>query len=150
VCSRRRAAPRPSRSGSPRNCSRKLDALGGQNVTEDSLLFSGTQFILPEQMEGKIDEVVDFLNDWDRQQNAEFEFVRTFNFQPFDGAAAFNRAMKRVFATTGIGKATFSFFGKQPPQYRSVPAGPGGRPSRFRGGRSTSRSWMRRSSSARP
>ena len=105
----------------------KLDALGGQSVTEDSLIFTGTQFILPEQMEGKIDEVVDFLTDWDKQQNAEFQFVKTFNFKPADGAAAFNRAMKRVFGTTGIGKATFSFFGKQPPQYRSVPAGPGGK-----------------------
>jgi transitional endoplasmic reticulum ATPase len=104
----------------------KLDALGGQTVTEDSLVFTGTQFILPQQMEGKIDEVVGFLTEWDQQQNAEFEFVRTFNFKPADGAAAFNRAMKRVFGTTGIGKATFSFFGKQPPQYRSVPAGPGG------------------------
>ena len=105
----------------------KLDALGGQNVTEDSLIFAGTQFVLPEQMAGKIDEVVDFLTDWDQQQNAEFEFVRRFNFKPADGAAAFNRAMKRVFGTVGIGKATYSFFGKQPPQYRSVPAGPGGK-----------------------
>jgi transitional endoplasmic reticulum ATPase len=104
----------------------KLDALGGQNVTEDSLVFAGTQFILPEQMAGKIDEVVDFLTDWDQQQNAEFEFVRTFNFKPADGAAAFQRAMKRVFGTTGIGKATYSFFGKQPPQYRSIPCGPRG------------------------
>lgn len=105
----------------------KLDALGGQNVTEDSLVFEGTQFVLPQQMEGKIDEVVGFLQEWDQQQNAEFEFVRKFNFKPFDGAAAFSRAMKRVFGTTGIGKATFSFFGKQPPQYRSVPSGPGGK-----------------------
>jgi transitional endoplasmic reticulum ATPase len=104
----------------------KLDALGEQNVTEDSLTFAGTQFILPEQMEGKIDEVVDFLQDWDQQQNAEFRFIRTFNYKPLDGAAAFQRAMKRVFGTTGIGKATFSFFGKEPPQYRSVPSGPGG------------------------
>lgn len=105
----------------------KLDALGAQNVTEDSLLFEGTQFVLPKQMEGKIDEVVEFLNDWDEQQNAEFKFIRTFNFKPLDGAAAFNRAMKKVFGTTGIGKATFSFFGKEPPQYRSIPAGPGGK-----------------------
>jgi len=105
----------------------KLDALGSQNVTEDSLIFTGTQFILPAQMEGNIGEVVAFLTDWDGQQNAEFQFVRRFNFKPLDGAAAFNRAMKRVFGTTGIGKATFSmFFGKQPPQYRSIPAGPGG------------------------
>lgn len=105
----------------------KLDELGGQNVTEDSLTFAGSQFILPEQMEGKIDEVVDFLQEWDQQQTAEFEFVRKFNFRPLDGAAAFARAMKRVFGTTGVGKAQFSFFGKQPPQYRSIPVGPGGK-----------------------
>ncbi len=104
----------------------KLDELGGQNVTEDALLFTGTQFVLPEQMEGKIDEVVEFLTDWNLQQNAEFQFLRTFNFKPTDGAAAFTRAMKRVFGTTGIGKATYSFFGKRPPQYRSIPSGPGG------------------------
>jgi len=77
-------------------------------------------------MKGKIDEVVDFLSDWDKQQNAEFQFIKQFMFKPADGAAALNRAMKKVFGTTGIGKATFSFFGKQPPQYRSVPSGPGG------------------------
>jgi transitional endoplasmic reticulum ATPase len=105
----------------------KLDALGERNVTEDSLVFDGTQFILPKQMEGKIDEVVDFLQEWDEQQNAEYEFVGTFPFKPADGAAAFSRAMKRVFGTTGIGKAQYSIFGKQPPQYRSVPAGPRGK-----------------------
>ena len=105
----------------------KLDALGTQNVTEGSLVFEGDRFVLPASMAGKIDEVVDFLNDWDQQQNAEFEFVRQFNYKPFDGAAAFSRSMKRVFGTTGIGKATYSFFGKQPPQYRSIQVGPGGK-----------------------
>lgn len=105
----------------------KLDALGEQNVTDDSLIFRGSQFILPEQMAGKIDEVVDFLTDWDTQQNSEFEFSTKFNYKPADGAAAFNRAMMRVFGTVGIGKATYSMFGKQPPQYKSIKVGARGK-----------------------
>lgn len=102
-----------------------LDALGGQAVGEDSLIFRGSQFILPASMEGNLPGAVRYLNDWDKQQNTEFSFSRTYHHRPYDGAAAFERAMKRVFGTSGIGQATHSFFGTNPPQYRTVASGPG-------------------------
>ncbi len=100
-----------------------LDELGGKNVGEDSLLFQGTQFILPESLHGDISAAVDYLQEWDEQQNTEFEFSHQFNYRPFDGAAAFERAMKRVFGSSGIGKATATMFGRIPPRYRSISSG---------------------------
>jgi transitional endoplasmic reticulum ATPase len=101
-----------------------LDALGGQTVGDDSLIFRGTQFILPASMEGDVLGAMRYLEDWDEQQNTEFEFTRTYHNRPFDGAAAFERAMNRVFGTSGVGRATFSMFGRTPPQYRSIATGP--------------------------
>lgn len=102
-----------------------LDALGGQTVGDDSLVFAGQKFILPADMEGDIRGAVRYLEDWDEQQNTEFSFSRTYNYRPYDGAAAFERAMKRVFGTSGIGKKTYSLFGSNPPEYRTIPSGPG-------------------------
>jgi len=100
-----------------------LDALGGQNVTEDALIFQGSQFVLPANMEGDIAGAVKYLRNWAEQQKATFNFSRTFKFRPYDGAAAFERAMKRVFGSTGIGRATVTFFGSRPPEYQSIPSG---------------------------
>ncbi len=49
---------------------------------------------------------------------------RSFPYRPLDGAAAFERAMMRVFGTVGIGKTVFSMFGVQPPEYRTIAVGP--------------------------
>ena len=101
-----------------------LDALGGASIGDDSLIFTGQRFILPADMEGNLRGAVRYLQNWDEQQNTTFSFSRTYNNRPFDGAAAFERAMKRVFGTSGIGKATFSLFGSNPPEYRTIATGP--------------------------
>lgn len=105
-----------------------LDELGGRNVSEDALLFTGTQFILPEAMSGDITGVIKYLKDWDAQQNTMTSFSRTYDYRPFDGAAAFNRAMVRLFGTTGIGKTQAGgfFSADQPPEFKSIPSGPRG------------------------
>lgn len=100
-----------------------LDELGGRNVGEDALIFTGTKFILPETMSGDIQGVIKYLKKWDDQQNTETTFSREYNYRPFDGAAAFDRAMKRIFGTTGIGKAHEGFFSSSPPALRSIAAG---------------------------
>lgn len=102
-----------------------LDALGGATVGDDSLIFTGTQFILPAAMEGDLPGAIRYLKDWHEQQSTTFRFTRTYHNRPYDGAAAFERAMKRVFGTSGIGKATMSFFGSNPPEYLTVASGPG-------------------------
>lgn len=101
-----------------------LDALGGQVVGDNSLTFAGEQFILPSVMEGNVEGAIEYLEDWKEQQETEFSFSRSYRYRPWDGAAAFERAMLRVFGTSGTGKATYSFFGKNPPEYRTIPTGP--------------------------
>lgn len=103
-----------------------LDELGGHQVGEDSIQFTGQQIILPEDMQGKMDQVVRFLEEYEEGMNTHFAMSRTFNYRPYDVAAAFDRAMKRVFGVSGVGKAQFSFFGVTPPEYISVPSGPNG------------------------
>lgn len=97
-----------------------LDKLGAQTVGEDSLLFEGERFILPANMKGRLSSAIRYLHEYEEQQEREFAFSRTFNFRPWDGANAFQRAMKRLFGTTGVGVKIQSFFGDIPPQYRTI------------------------------
>lgn len=100
-----------------------LDELGGRSVGEDAIVFTGTQVVLPADMEGKLDRVREFLEEYEESQEAHFSFKRAFNYRPYDVAAAFDRAMKRVFGVGGIGRAQFSFFGVTPPEYVTVNSG---------------------------
>lgn len=97
-----------------------LAELGGFTVADDALIFSGSKFVLPEQYQGNVQAAEQFLHDWRRSQDKETSFSRTFNYRPWDGAAAFDRAMKRVFGTSGLGKTTFSMLGANPPQQISI------------------------------
>lgn len=103
----------------------ELDRLGGKTVGEDSLIFEGTKFILPKSMEGNLPAARKYLKEWEEQQDTEFEFSKSFPYKPYDGAAAFERAMKRAFGTSGIGAATRTMFGSNPPAYVTVASGPG-------------------------
>jgi len=97
-----------------------LDALGKTRVGEDGLIFRGTQFVLPASMAGDIPGAVKYLKDYQEQQENEFQFSRAFNYRPWDGAAAFQRAMRRVFGSSGVGVPIQTFFGKILPEFRSV------------------------------
>lgn len=105
-----------------------LAALGSSSVTDDDLIFEGTKFVLPAHFgsgTSGADRGIKYLQDWKNQQQETFTFQRTFAYRPWDGAAAFDRAMRRVFGTSGIGKAVESFFGSRPPQMVSITVGPG-------------------------
>lgn len=104
-----------------------LDALGGLTVQEDSLVFEGTRIVLPESMEGHVGDAVIYLNDYQRQQEKTYSYTRVYPFRPYDGAAAFERTMKTIFGSTGIGKTIpASFFSpEQPPEFRTIKIGPG-------------------------
>lgn len=98
-----------------------LAALGGQTIQDDALEYSGDKFILPKQYESRpISAVIEFLEAYDAEQNNRFEINRKFNFHPYDVANAFQRTLKRLFGTTGFGKAQYSLFGRTPPQYATV------------------------------
>lgn len=101
----------------------ELLRLGGGRVSDDDLVFEGKKFIIPETMTPK--RAIDYLKAHIAQQEEETSFSRTFRYRPWDGANAFQEALRKVFGTAGIGKATYSFFGKNPPQLVSINVGPG-------------------------
>ena len=102
-----------------------LTALGSGAVGDDSIVFEGTRIVLPENLRGPngLDRAAKILLDHKRQQEQSFSFSRTFPFRPFDGAAAFERALMRLFGTAGVGKSV-SFFGREfPPELITVDIG---------------------------
>lgn len=101
----------------------KLDELSGEQVSDDAVVFRGAQFVLPEVLDGDLAKGVDFLRQIAQAEEAEFNFNRTYNYRPNDGAAAFQRAMLRVFGTSGVGKRTYTLFGSHPPEYISIAVG---------------------------
>lgn len=97
-----------------------LAQLGGQVVGDDDLIFRGKQFILPESMEGNLRGAIDYLRQQEAQAEEHFTFDRKFNYRPFDGANAFELAMKRMWGTAGIGKPIATMFGDVPPRYITI------------------------------
>lgn len=102
-----------------------LDALGSRTIGDDSLIYRGDKFILPANMKGNLQGVVQYLRDYEEQQEKSFEFTRSFNYRPWDGANAFQNAMKRVFGTTGTGVSVFTMFGQEiKPEFKTVNVSP--------------------------
>lgn len=99
---------------------RVLDKLGQHRVGEDGLIFQGTKFVLPETMRGQIGTAIRYLVDYEEQQENKFTFSRSYDYRPWDGAAAFQRAMRRVFGSSGIGLTIKHFFGETPPEFRTI------------------------------
>lgn len=97
-----------------------LDQLGQSRVGEDGLVFEGSKFVLPATMRGKIGSAIKYLRDYEEQQENLFNFNRVFTYRPWDGAAAFQRAMRRVFGSSGVGVTIQTFFGEIPPEFRSI------------------------------
>lgn len=102
-----------------------LAALGKISVGEDGLVFEGDKFILPTQYQGNLKGARSFLESWERDREQHYGYSRVYRFRPWDGAAAFQRALKMMFNHTGVGKARHSFFGTTPPQFVSIEIGPG-------------------------
>lgn len=101
-----------------------LDELGKLTTGDDSLIFEGTKFVLPESMQGNIPVAIKYLQDWDKSMNQTFEFDRRFNYRPWDGAYAFNNAMLKMFGTAGIGQSIETMFGEIKPSYVSINVSP--------------------------
>lgn len=101
-----------------------LDALGAASVKDDSIRFENDSIVLPKQFDGNLPAAANFIMDIFHSEEEEFEFGRTFKFRPWDGAAAFQRALYSVFGTTGLGKAVQTMFGKKPPALVSISVSP--------------------------
>lgn len=103
----------------------QLDALGRLQVSDEALIFEGEKFILPKHMEGNIGGAAKYLLDYEKAQQKAFNFSKVFQYRPFDGAAAFQRTMMKVFGSMGIGKSTFGFFGEEyKPEIRTISISP--------------------------
>jgi hypothetical protein len=100
-----------------------LDELGKLSVKDDSVKFDGDNLVLPQRFSGNLLEAAAFIEQIHESEEQEYEFDRTFKYRPWDGAAAFQRALYRVFGTVGIGKTTQTFFGPQPPKLISISVG---------------------------
>jgi transitional endoplasmic reticulum ATPase len=100
-----------------------LAHLGGGLMQEDALKFSGNEFIIPTQYNGRLAEAAAFLLSWSEQQEAEMDMKRSFPYRPYDVAHAAQATMKKLFGTTGTGQAIQSLFGSIPPEFISVPTG---------------------------
>lgn len=100
-----------------------LAMLGETQVSQETLRFEGREFIIPATMD--VDDALDFLSEYKRTQNEETEFSRTFKHRPWDGAYALQAALRKLTGTSGIPKATWSFFGgKEPPPLMTINIGP--------------------------
>lgn len=102
-----------------------LEALGGLTVGDDSIKFEGEQIILPAQYEGNVAAAENYLRRYREDQENTFSFTKSFNYRPWDVANAFQNAMKNNFGTVGLGKETVTFFGTNPPQYKTIDIGVG-------------------------
>lgn len=103
-----------------------LAKLAGEKFNEDEITREGTKLVLPESMTPQ--KAVKVLNAHIEQQETTTTFSKTFPYRPWDGALAFQRAVKRLTGTTGIGKGTAmgglaGFGGSNPPQMLNVPTG---------------------------
>jgi len=100
----------------------KLAELSGSKLTDDQVVRKGSALILPETMDPA--EAIEFLHDYVEQMDANTEFSRKFKYRPWDGAVALQRALLRVTGTTGLARGTWSFFGYDPPELRTINISP--------------------------
>lgn len=101
---------------------RTLAELAGEQFSEDDIVYEGTRIVIPEKM--SVGQAVTVLNEHIKAETAVTRYVRVYKYRPWDGAAAFHRAIRNLTGTSGIGVANRSFFGDTPPQLITINTGP--------------------------
>jgi len=97
---------------------RNLAELGGKLHDDDDITYAGSKLIIPESM--TIGRAREFLELKEREMETETDFVRVFNYRPWDGAYCMWNAFKRLFGAVGH-KGTMGMFGPNPPQLITIP-----------------------------
>lgn len=97
-----------------------LSRLGGQKVGEDALVFEGNRIVIPAIYKDDMKGYLRFLRNYMESQEETTEFSKTFYYRPWDGAYALRAAFKKNLGIDIVGKATYSFFGKNPPELKTV------------------------------
>ena len=96
-----------------------LAELGGGLTSDDDITFEGSKLVLPETMTPV--DAINFLESHIEQNEAQTSMVKQFRYRPWDGAHATQAALKKMFGTVGVGKATF--FGMIPPTLVEINTG---------------------------
>jgi transitional endoplasmic reticulum ATPase len=99
----------------------QLAIIGGQLNTEDDIVFQGQKFVIPETVPNLV-EAIKFLDARMKDEEEEYAISRTFPYRPHDGARATMLAIREAFGFSQ-GKAIYTFFGKNPPQFIDIPVG---------------------------
>ena len=100
----------------------KLTELAGAAFHEDGITREGTRLVIPARMTPM--EAVRTLEAHIKAEETPIEMSRTFKCRIWDGAAAFERAVKLVTGTSGVGKVTETFFGPIQPHRRTINISP--------------------------
>lgn len=98
-----------------------LESLANERFTEDDITFEGTKLIIPAGMTAH--RAIETLERYIAQQETPTTFTRTYQYRPWDGAAAFERAVKHLTGTVGIQTRTQTFFGSKPPERLNIKVG---------------------------
>jgi transitional endoplasmic reticulum ATPase len=103
----------------------KLRELGGGRITEESGIayHQGRQILLPEGMTLK--SAARLVTAQAKSMEEAHAFSKVFRYRPWDGAYALQETLREIFGVGGTGKAIHTFFGTNPPEYRSVEVAPG-------------------------
>lgn len=99
----------------------ELAKLSGERPS-DNMIERGDKLIIPRGQ--TIARTITQLEEYDNQQETQTSFDRIFRYRPWDGAAAFERAVMRATGSIGIQKGIESFFGSSPPERHSVNTSP--------------------------
>jgi transitional endoplasmic reticulum ATPase len=113
--------PMPRKTKEQNAMLKALRELGGEQFQESSIERKGTKLVLPATMSPAT--AINTLQAFEAAEEETTAFSRTFNYRPWDGAAAFERAIRILTGTAGIGKAQLSFFGSTPPRRITVNVG---------------------------
>lgn len=101
---------------------RQLEIIGGKLSGEEDIVREGTQYRLPEAT--TLDEDIQFLSERRADETTAHRFSRTYKYRPHDGARATSIVIRRDFGFTQ-GKTTWSFFGRNLPEFIDIEVGVG-------------------------
>lgn len=99
----------------------RLRELGGKGMKEDEIVHEGERMVLPLKMTNE--QAVAYLQRKIKEDEEVTNFHKTFKYRPWDGAAATQTALKKVFGMVGS-EAQQTMFGKVPPSMITIEVGP--------------------------
>ena len=99
-----------------------LRDLADKRVGTDKITYKGNQIILPDTM--TLTDSIKTLVDYAKDQESIKTFPTTFNYRPWDGAAAVQSALMKHWGNAGRGVGMRSMFGSSLPNMPTIKVGP--------------------------